>query len=538
MSSSQHGASFAPGVSVTLVGLSTLGLNGNTGTLVELRNDRWVVRLVSADGRLVRVLPKNLSDGDSVSPEVRAQFRSAQATVLAEEYAKMGYSDEFDSDASGFFAAAAAPQPVHAIGHFEALSRAFERHASEIKASEERRAAAPPRPLIAEGFDFACDCVSCVQGLAWSGPARTLHVSGCARCLEARYCSKRCQRLSWNGIDIVKMRTSVEFSALSAPQQATFETAAHLGAALPRHKTWCGKLYAPPRPLRLIHARIVGSDQSRAGGLLGIRSFFAPLDENYEPAGPPSLCAKLSPAVSCSVLSELSGAALRKEQMQVLASSELRGTFMSVEFTGSASDAAPTANAADTARLDAILSRLAPTRLLLIVPHKWVHADKLDLSRPQLRFNDGASMFDVSLFDTGLEALSGETLVTNAVEAMRYMFAEEDRLAPGGVRYEPGGHLHVGSALPPLFAHNLGATLDAGGRVISLAPPKLREHYALGFEQHERVRILPPRSRWSSAGPFRIGEVSCEDLSLSALNFHHPPTWPATWFTVFATFAL
>ena len=76
MSAPAHDAGFAPGAPVTLAGLATARLNGAKGILVERSGGRWIVRLAAdkergvAGGRLFNVRPENLTDGETLSPEV------------------------------------------------------------------------------------------------------------------------------------------------------------------------------------------------------------------------------------------------------------------------------------------------------------------------------------------------------------------------------------------------------------------------------------------------------------------------------------
>lgn len=51
-----------------------------------------------------------------------------------------------------------------------------------------------------------------------------------------------------------------------------------------------------------------------------------------------------------------------------------------------------------------------------------------------------------------LDGLTGESLLLAAAGAMAYMHHEEDRLAPGGARYVPGGVARLGMVMPPSYA--------------------------------------------------------------------------------------
>ena len=308
---------------------------------------------------------------------------------------------------------------------------------------------------------------------------------------------------------------------------------------LPQHKPWCGKLMPPPRPLRMVHPLVPGKDGARSGTFIGTRGFHTPLGQCAEPAGPAELVTTFSPPVSCSVLGHAS----------VRLPLESMASIRSLEVMGTAQYAAASASDADIARVDAMFKRLAPKRIVLLVPHLSVHEDRLEeasgAAAAEFCLKNGAStMPDVTVFEFGLEPgpggarPGGGSLVSSAVEAMRYIFAEEDRLAPGGARYAPGGRMRLGTAMPPLMARGQGVALDSDERIVKLAPKGLGGIWAMALGQSERLQILPPRLRWCSRGPFMMAEAACEDYSLTALSFHHPPEWPAGWYTVFAHFAL
>jgi hypothetical protein len=207
---------------------------------------------------------------------------------------------------------------------------------------------------------------------------------------------------------------------------------------------------------------------------------------------------------------------------------------------GSAHRAGNAASSGDLSRLDGVLRRMNPTRLLLLIPLIGSHVSKLDFSIAEPAYKEGVSfMPDMVLFELdierGNEPQLGAVLVDSAVEAVRYIYSEEDRLTPGGARYEPGGFLRLGIAMPPVFASTLGVLRSSDERVVKLAP-KARSvssmlAAALGGEP---LHSLPPRLRWCTDGPFKLAEIACEDLSLTALAFHHPPGWPGGWFTVYA----
>ena len=129
--------------------------------------------------------------------------------------------------------------------------------------------------------------------------------------------------------------------------------------------------------------------------------------------------------------------------------------------------------AAFLARVDAALARVAPRRLLLVLATPW-----------QPPFEDEAGpdseprypVFQLSL------PISGEGLTKAAVRAMRYIFAEEDRLC--NTRYGSSGGMlgMLGGAVeePPLYAKRsagmraaLGMSGGLGGVAI-IGPSTLR----------------------------------------------------------------
>jgi hypothetical protein len=116
-----------------------------------------------------------------------------------------------------------------------------------------------------------------------------------------------------------------------------------------------------------------------------------------------------------------------------------------------------------------------------------------------------------------------------------FMFTEEDRIC-GDARYEVSGILRVGIHLPLRFARVLKLKVDADGKV--LQQDAVTPHHRAAVSGTSVLQALPPRLRWATQGPFGIGEtrMACEDISIRSLAFHHPPDWPAGWFTVYANF--
>jgi hypothetical protein len=137
------------------------------------------------------------------------------------------------------------------------------------------------------------------------------------------------------------------------------------------------------------------------------------------------------------------------------------------------------------ASLGALLTKLQPTRLLVLAEHCWVHA---------LSGSGETRPSDYTMFEVGAEgaaSLDGGALLASLEGIMPYMFREEDRLAEGA-RYEPStGQPQLGRPCPPRMAAVMGAVVDprtsivtrAGflgmAGVISMGPPFDSVHQSL-----------------------------------------------------------
>ena len=311
--------------------------------------------------------------------------------------------------------------------------------------AEKAAAAAPPPPPHTE---FALGCVAlegCKWGLgraAWGGGrGAPPPIRSCSRCGEARYCGVACQRADWQS---------------------------------GRHKKYCGKLRAPPRPLRLV-ARVVR--QATVAHLM-----------------PPSF--------KCWTEEE--------EETAVAAAMAARRSLPGRELSGGA-----------LARMLAALPA-PPTRLLLLLPHCWAHAvSGSGETRPA----------DVSIFDVDTAALEGarggEALLAAALGALPYIFREEDRLAEG-VRYEPStGYLVLGRPCPPRMARVMGGRVDARTSLVTNAGFLGGDGF--GFNA---VMMGPPRWRWATMGPFECSEMALEDICIKSVELFSPARWPRGWYVL------
>ena len=344
-----------------------------------------------------------------------------------------------------------------------------EQVAASAALDEARAAATPPPPHV--GFAHGCDALGCPFGLSWSpGDAPPPAIRSCSRCGEARYCSESCQRVDW--------RVS--------------------------HKLYCGKLRAPPRPLRLMQ-RIVPT--------AAINVLLPDLTEVIDAILVMDRPNAWTPAATGS--STPSGK---------LSTPEATARQSAVLLTGGAT----------VSDMDAKIALLPvpPTRLLLLVPHIWAHAvSGSGQSRPR-----DWTFFEVSpptapaaapgppgSLSAGGPAF-GRDLLEAAYATMPYMFREEDRLAKG-VRYETStGFPKVGLPCPPRIAHMQGAKVNSDSIVTHAGA-----HAAF---MHGVIMMGPPRWRWATMGPFQIAEMALEDILVSRIHFLHAKKWPPGWYAV------
>lgn len=249
-------------------------------------------------------------------------------------------------------------------------------------------------------------------------------------------------------------------SACARCSESRYCSVACQTAAWPQHKLWCDKTRPPTRPLRLMQ-RVVRTD---ALAKLGIVS---PIDAEAEP--------------------------------QV--------KFKSPEYEKAASA---------TIAVDALLARLAPERIVIVVPHVWAHEMS---GAGQTRCAD-ATLFEIG--EQGARGIDARALLQAASEVMPYIFREEDRLA-AGVRYEPSTHLPVlGKPCPPRTASMYGARVDANSVVIDAG--------IMGRMGPGLVMMGMSRWRWPTMGPFECSEMCLEDIVHAGLSLLHPPEWPAKWY--------
>ena len=331
--------------------------------------------------------------------------------------------------------------------------------ATKLSASEaERIAAAPPPTLHIKWSASCCDNVFCTTAPPFSSLS-------CQRCGDARFCSQPCQKAAWREASVSQLQPHVPNKAFSALKGAVELLEAPFvddeATLLEGHKAFCGKLAPAPRPLRLVHRGVLHAGLMALGHLL-------------DPAGYTSAGSlKLTKKLACSDA-----------------------------FFGSATDGrSERATPADVRKLTALLKRAASAQRLFLVIEPPCAAPLIDAKHPSrapLR-----TMFEFDLED-GIP--TAEALIESTRDALAYMYTEEDRLAPGGARYAPGAACTVGMLLPPYMASKLGATLDADGHVTA-------------FHDATRVVYLPPRVRWGTNGPFRIGEMCLEDSILAELRF-------------------
>ena len=168
-----------------------------------------------------------------------------------------------------------------------------------------------PKPPVEKGFVLSCDSITCPQGLNWNGPGRSVIISSCSKCGEARYCSQVCQRNMWSG-------------------KVTTESTGITG-----HKAYCGKLRSAPRPLRLIHS-LVNVTLLESMGLVKLNNK-APNDVfDY--------------------------------------SNKSMGVDVEVKFSDSLWSKKHGVLPDAAVALRKLMDKLKPTRLVLIVPHMWAHA--------------------------------------------------------------------------------------------------------------------------------------------------------------------
>jgi hypothetical protein len=211
-----HTSAFAPGLSVMLLGLTAQCWNGAQGELVERSADRWVVRLKHdpsrgiAGGKLVRVRPDNLCDGENIPSELEERLRSGLLESLSSVVHGMGLGAAEEAEIMASLANRSPEAGGGADDAFDALTHASVLYSLKIQMAEKRRAAAPPRPTELEGFHVACDDFGCRNGLSWTGPSRSVKISGCGQCLESRYCSKPCQTLSWRGTNSATLQRAMD----------------------------------------------------------------------------------------------------------------------------------------------------------------------------------------------------------------------------------------------------------------------------------------------------------------------------------------
>ena len=348
-------------------------------------------------------------------------------------------------------------------------SQAFCKSAADKDVAAIAALTALPLPLADHGFSRACDVLTCRQGLGWAGPERYVLISSCAKCGEARYCSQACQKVAWSGKTITAATGTVG------------------------HKFWCGHLRAAPRPLRLIH-RLVCSDKLEKLGLLRICK------------------------TSMSHFFDMSDPSM--------------GVDVGVQFSDSIFSNKRGVQPTEAAALMALMNKIKPSRLVLIVPHVWAHSGS----------GSGESRHpDVTLFEVGYTADEGvrgsdgggmqkvrelcDALIQGVETALPYMYAEEDRLSEG-VRYAPStGSPKVGAPCPPRLARVHGAKIGACDIVVDAG--------IMGMRGGARVTMLgPARWRWATMGPFQIAEMPLEDLDMKRLQFYKPVGWPEGWFTV------
>lgn len=304
-----------------------------------------------------------------------------------------------------------------------------------------------------------------------------MSISSCSKCGEARYCSQACQKSAWQG----------------------WASAGVTGVV--GHKLWCGTLRAAPRPLRLIH-RLVCSAKLEALGLVKLNSKTTDSDP------------KLPGHDSFWDTSDRS--------MGVDVDVHFADTIFSAKrgMTPSAADA-----------LRALMDKIKPSRIVLVVPHMWAHSGS---GSGETRSPD-VTLFEVGLTgdegardgdSRGLSKYAGlcDALIKSVETALPYMFAEEDRLSEG-VRYAPSsGFPNVGTPCPPRMARMQGAKLGPGDIVTDAG-------YMGNFGGGVAV-MGPARWRWATMGPFQMSEMPLEDLQMSRLQFFKPLGWPAGWFTV------
>lgn len=186
--------------------------------------------------------------------------KAAFAATIAETLRSFGMAAQESerSAASMLFGPRVAPTAVSvdalaSAGHTAATlvaqqiaKEAAEFHAAGESCTEVVRDFRSPDPISAAppaanfGFTTGCDAFGCLRC--------TDSALSCSRCGEARYCSTACLAKCWRETSLEELlpRVAGLFESLKAhgvlPGHTAWES----------HKTFCGKLRAAPRPLRLM----------------------------------------------------------------------------------------------------------------------------------------------------------------------------------------------------------------------------------------------------------------------------------------------
>ena len=314
----------------------------------------------------------------------------------------------------------------------------------------------PPPPGSHVGL---CDRLGCRSGLLWQRPAVAPpppRLSACPHCKLACYCSDVCRATAW---------------------------------AAGGHRELCGRLNAPPPPLRLVAPRLDGTTLASAR-----------LDGE--------------PLAAC----ELEGVAVEAEAGDDgPRAARARGALRALAATP----------------LDSALRARGAQRALLVIVHPWLHAlTGAGVDRPP-----NFSLFELMPPAAGASGgLTAQALADASCAAMRYVFAEEDRVARApAARYEQTGVLlRVGMWLPPYMAKSMGAETDAQGRVTRLGG--YPGSGAAGAFAGGLTMMLPPVARWATLGPFHCAEMCASDMSLARLALYAPRGWPPGFVAIVATF--
>lgn len=374
----------------------------------------------------------------------------------------------------------AAAEFIHSAataGIFGDLSESLEAHFQlEQEASDAILAALPRPPVLASG---GCDNLLCLQQGGEGAPLKA-----CGACLVAQYCSVVCQRQCWPArfLRCHPGRCAEVVSERKAAQLRSAEPQLALPRVSDGHGDFCAKLRHAPPPLRLMHRWVSCAD------LVAVRATATPFAGDIPTA-----------AITSWLSASMAGAA------------NTHALVSDFRLVASLDPKEPAPE--DAAAVQAILARLAPERLVLAVFHSWrPAAPDGDAGKP------ACTLFEVQLDPAA--PLRGADLLKHIAAAMAYMYLEEDRLAPGGAEYAPGGTPRVGMRIPPQLAAALHYQLDARGRLVGMAPSGPPQADASSASVH--VRMLPPRLRWPSPqGPFRLSSMCMEDLALQSVCFSH-----------------